>query len=172
MQQQVLLQKKLLIQGEQVCFLQHNEGKKIFASKKIWFGNSRTNVFLGQNILFRLRIICTCCLYNKHACRKLDWSTSFKIHIRCQVFDKIPVWFWFFFFENSNFILYPMCNGNFSSWDEILKTFPQIGKISFYNNNKKTLKGPENKWVHYFCIKSLKRKPASYPRSKNAEVWK
>ena len=74
-------------------------GKKIFASKKIWFGNSRTNVFLGQNILFRLRIICTCCLYNKHACRKLDWSTSFKIHIRCQVFDKIPVWFWFFFWK-------------------------------------------------------------------------
>ena len=99
--------KKLWIQGEQVCFLQHNEGKKIFASKKIWFGNSRTNVFLGQNILFRLRIICTCCLYNKHACRKLDWSTSFKIHIRCQVFDKIPVWFWFFFVWKFKFYLIP-----------------------------------------------------------------
>ena len=72
--------------------------KKIFASKKIWFGNSRTNVFLGQNILFRLRIICTCCLY-KHACRKLDWSTSFKIHIRCPgIWQNSSLIFDFFFF--------------------------------------------------------------------------
>ena len=163
MQQQVLLQKKIVNSRWTGVFSSAQWGKKIFASKKIWFGNSRTNVFLGQNILFRLRIICTCCLYNKHACRKLDWSTSFKIHIRCQVFDKIPVWFFIFFFffflEDSNFIKYP--------WDEPLKTFPKIGKIK-----KETLLGPENKWVHYFCIKSLKRKPASYPRSKNAEVWK
>ena len=139
------------------CFLQQ-WGKKIFASKKIWFGNSRTNVFLGQNILFRLRIICTCCLY-KHACRKLDWSTSFKIHIRCPgIWQNSSLIFdFFFFFENSNFIQY--------SWDETLKTFSKIGKIK-----KETLLGPENKWVHYFCIKSLKRKPASYPRSINAEV--
>ena len=131
--------------------------KKIFASKKIWFGNSRTNVFLGQNILFRLRIICTCCLY-KHACRKLDWSTSFKIHIRCPgIWQNSSLIFDFFFFENSNFIKY--------FWDETLKTFSKIGKIK-----KETLLGPENKWVHYFCIKSLKRKPASYPRSINAEV--
>ena len=80
--------------------------KKIFASKKIWFGNSRTNVFLGQNILFRLRIICTCCLY-KHACRKLDWSTSFKIHIRCPGIWQNSSLIFFFFFENSNFIKYP-----------------------------------------------------------------
>ena len=112
-------------------------GKKIFASKKIWFGNSRTNVFLGQNILFRLRIIiCTCCLYNKHACRKLDWSTSFKIHIRCQVFDKIPVWF--FFFLISNFILYPVSMVVFILGWNIKNTFSQIGKISFYNK-KETL---------------------------------
>ena len=99
MQQQVLLQKKIVNSRWTGVFSSAQWGKKIFASKKIWFGNSRTNVFLGQNILFRLRIICTCCLYNKHACRKLDWSTSFKIHIRCQVFDKIPVWFWFFFLK-------------------------------------------------------------------------
>ena len=103
--------------------------KKIFASKKIWFGNSRTNVFLGQNILFRLRIICTCCLY-KHACRKLDWSTSFKIHIRCPgiwqnsslIFD-----FWFFFFFGK-FKFYPILLGwnieNFSkNWQNQERNF-------------------------------------------------
>ena len=83
--------------------------KKIFASKKIWFGNSRTNVFLGQNILFRLRIICTCCLY-KHACRKLDWSTSFKIHIRCPgIWQNSSLIFDFFFFWKFKF--YPILLG-------------------------------------------------------------
>ena len=82
--------------------------KKIFASKKIWFGNSRTNVFLGQNILFRLRIICTCCLY-KHACRKLDWSTSFKIHIRCPgIWQNSSLIFDFFFWK---FKFYPILLG-------------------------------------------------------------